>query len=108
MTLLMACFPTAMAAAFPSSAAIKLERASRELAATFIYEAMMQGDHPLALFQEPSHKAFWFERCPAALNAELEAAALDVAEEKLDGGGSGKATGEVQEAADLRQPRAGA
>ena len=77
MTLLMACFPTAMAAAFPSSAAIKLERASRELAATFIYEAMMQGDHPLALFQEPSHKAFWFERCPAALNAELEAAAVD-------------------------------
>ncbi len=58
-------------------AAIRLERASRELAATFIYEGLIRDIDPLELFDSEPHKAFWFDRSPAATSAMLEDAAID-------------------------------
>ena len=56
---------------------VKIERASRTLAATFVYEGLIQGREPLELFDDRAHMDFWFDRGQAAIAAELDAANID-------------------------------
>lgn len=68
-----------------SPVVIRIERASRTLAATFVYEGLIQGREPLELFDDRAHLDFWFDQGQAAIAAELEAANVDkdwVAESK--------------------------
>lgn len=60
-----------------SPAVIRMERASRSLAATFIFEGLIQARDPLELFEDPGHQSFWFESGAKSLGAELEAAAQE-------------------------------
>ena len=60
-----------------SPVVIKIERASRTLAATFVYEGLIQGREPLDLFDDRAHLDFWFDQGQAAIAAELEVANVD-------------------------------
>ena len=60
-----------------SPVVVKIERASRTLAATFIYEGLIKGQEPLDLFDDDVHAEFWFERGQAAVASELSDAAVD-------------------------------
>ena len=72
--LLLACHPVAIVAAL-SPVVVRMERASRSLAATFIFEGLIQARDPLELFEDPGHQSFWFEPGPKQIAAVLEAAA---------------------------------
>ena len=60
-----------------SPAIIKLERASRELAATFVYQGLIQGCDPLELFDNEDHQTFWWDRGAKAVARELDGAAVE-------------------------------
>lgn len=59
------------------SPVLRMERASRELAASFIYEAMIQQCDPLELFDDEQHVSFWFTAGKAKIAAELADVAAD-------------------------------
>ena len=61
----------------PSPAVVRLERAARELAATFIFEGLVQAREPLELFDDPRHQEFWFDGTRGTLEADLATAATD-------------------------------
>ena len=67
-----------------SPAVVRIERASRELTASFIYESLVSGREPLELFDDEGHQEFWFSRGSKSVAAELQDAAKDgfVAEAK--------------------------
>lgn len=56
---------------------VRLQRASRALAATFIYEGLLRESEPLDLFQESAHATFWFAESAKDTAANLNAAAED-------------------------------
>ena len=56
---------------------IKMERSSRELAITFIYEGLIQNRDPLDLFDDADHSDFWFSRSAKSLAQTLESATVD-------------------------------
>ena len=60
-----------------SPTVVRLERSSRELAATFIYEGLLQRRPPTELFDEPTHRAFWFDQSARAVGEDLEEASVD-------------------------------
>ena len=60
-----------------SPAVVRLERASRELAATFIYEGICHGRDPLDLFDDSEHQMFWFAGGAKRMASELGAAAVE-------------------------------
>ena len=62
---------------------IRMERAARELAATFIFEGLVQAREPLELFDDPRHQSFWFEGSKAALESDLRTAA-DIGEKAYE------------------------
>ena len=64
--------PTAHALANPI---IKLERSSRALAATLVYEGLIQRVDPLVLFDDEQHVSFWFGGGAKQLAVELASAA---------------------------------
>ena len=59
------------------TAVIRMERAARELAATLVYSGVVQNREPLELLNDEATGAFWFERPPAAVAADLKSAAED-------------------------------
>ena len=61
----------------PSSCVVRLERASRELAATFIFEGLLSAQEPLHLFDDPLHQAYWFEPSTQELKKDLEDASAN-------------------------------
>ena len=56
---------------------IRMERASRECAASFIYEGMIHKCDPLELFDDEQHMSFWFEAGKKQIAAELATANED-------------------------------
>ena len=66
---------TAALFAKASPTIVRMERAARELAATFIFEGLVQVREPLEIFDDPRHQSFWFESSKAALEADLRGAA---------------------------------
>ena len=56
---------------------IRMERASRECAASFIYEGIIQKSDPLTLFDDEEHLSFWFESGTKQIHAELATANED-------------------------------
>ena len=64
--------PTVTALTLPPSI-VRLERASRALAATLIYEGIIQQRDPLALIDDEQHAAWWFEGGTKSMAAELAA-----------------------------------
>ena len=53
-------------------AIVKLERASRELAASVIYEGIIQGREPLEIFDDEQHISWWFEGGAKKVASELK------------------------------------
>ena len=58
-------------------AVVRLERASRSLAATLIYEGIMQRREPLELFDDEEHVEWWFGGGSKSLADELSSVAED-------------------------------
>ena len=76
LAVLCAIAPASAALALPPSI-LKLERASRELATSFIYEGLMQRREPLELFDDEDHVSWWFEGGAKSMAAELASVAAD-------------------------------
>ena len=56
---------------------VKLERASRELCVTYIYEGLVQRCDPLALFDDQDHQDFWFTGSKKAVAETLKSATIE-------------------------------
>lgn len=76
MLILCAVWPSCRALALPP-ALIRLERSSRELAATFIFQGLLQQQDPLILCDDEKHIAWWWSGSSKATADELAAAAVD-------------------------------